>query len=579
MVRANRAKKNDKPDRVWMLGSRTFTSYPEYLRARERAKRQLEAKFGKTFWPPIEIPDWATPENFGLDGKPPKLIDQPLDSRERLVSAAELDAGNYQARYLIPGILAAGEPGGIYGPAKSLKTSLAADLLISLASGTPFLGRFPVPEPGKVIFFSCRAGLAGMQSLARRICRERGLSLAALSNFSLSTDLPQLDRGDDLVSLCNLVEREKPVCVVIDPAGLALTAEKRRDRFYLGAVLDVLGEVFRSVGCALLVVHHCKRSTKVGRPATLDDVAGSGFAEFSAQWLLLSRRRAADPASGHHELWLSAGNGAGHQGLWALDIEEGNAPPVPEEGPIAPADPESRTWKTTLHSAAWAEARADEQWAQAKEDRRLRRWKATYACHRARVLKYLIAYPNGRTANGIRDALGINGIRMKRILDELLEEGLLETGEIKHPNRTDIVYLRTLKCTAPAPGAGRGTAPAPGAAGAGSHGMPESAGTSDPRGAREKSGPHTRHDTEVRHVPNAPSPRPPFLGKVNDARDDDALDANRLPSPLAGKGPGLRGTDGQITPPAAEKSGPDTFASGHESEDSMPPGSSKPSTS
>ena len=39
---------------------------------------------------------------------------------------------------------AAAQPGGIFGAFKTLKTSVTADLLISLASGTPFLGQFRV---------------------------------------------------------------------------------------------------------------------------------------------------------------------------------------------------------------------------------------------------------------------------------------------------------------------------------------------------------------------------------------------------------------------------------------------------
>ena len=82
-------------------------------------------------------------------------------------------SGQYETRYLVRGILAAGQPGGIFGAFKTLKTSLAADLLISIASGTPFLGRFPVPQPGRVLFLSGESGLPALQSIARRICAER----------------------------------------------------------------------------------------------------------------------------------------------------------------------------------------------------------------------------------------------------------------------------------------------------------------------------------------------------------------------------------------------------------------------
>src|SRR5580704_16187778 len=58
------------------------------------------------------------------------------DARFPFFTAAQLNSGQFETRYLIPGILAAAQPGGIYGAFKTLKTSLTADLLISLASGT-----------------------------------------------------------------------------------------------------------------------------------------------------------------------------------------------------------------------------------------------------------------------------------------------------------------------------------------------------------------------------------------------------------------------------------------------------------
>jgi RecA-family ATPase len=89
---------------------------------------------------------------------------------------------------------------------------------------------------------------------------------------------------------------------VIDPAYLAIGGDHSRNLFAMGQLLRPLTELCESTGCTVLVVHHCKRSSKVGDPATLDDIAWSGFAEFSAQWLLLSRRRQFDPGTGKHEL-------------------------------------------------------------------------------------------------------------------------------------------------------------------------------------------------------------------------------------------------------------------------------------
>jgi hypothetical protein len=241
------------------------------------------------------------------------------------------------------------------------------------------------------------------------------------------------------MALRELIEREKPVCLVIDPIYLAMDGSKSRSLFAMGAMLRPLAELCESTGCAILVVHHAKRSHKVGQPPTLDEIAWSGFAEFSAQWLLVSRRRPYDPDTGHHELWLSAGGRAGHHGLWALDVDEGATAPLPDNGPITLGSQDQRTWKTTLRSFAWAEAQADEQFVATGEDRRRRRRAIAVDRQSQRVLELLAASPEGRTARFMRDVLGLSGDRISRVLDALIAKGAVVKTEERYDRRRMIV--------------------------------------------------------------------------------------------------------------------------------------------
>jgi hypothetical protein len=229
-----------------------------------------------------------------------------------------------------------------------------------------------------------------------------------------------------MMAFTELVEREKPVCVVIDPAFLALGGGRggRQAKggrschlFEMGQLLRPLAELCESTGCTVLVVHHCKQARKVGDPATLEDLAGSGFAELSAQWLLVSRRRPFDPApgqhgTGHHELWLTTGSRAGDQGLWELDIEESTAD-----------KPAGRRWKTAVRAVTSATTTTDERFVAAREDCNLRRRALAFERQCQRLLELLTAYPDGRTARFIRDTLGMSGDRIKRVLDSLIEKG------------------------------------------------------------------------------------------------------------------------------------------------------------
>ncbi len=437
----------NRPQSRWSLGGQTFSRYVDFLAARDRRVGEFLERAGGENEAAVDetIPGDATPESFSPEPMWPiaEAVDEALENRFQFLNAAQLNSAEHTTRYLIPGILAAAQPGGIYGPFKSLKTSLAADLAISLASGTPFLGRFPVTEPGRVLFLAGENGLPALQSLARRICAERGLSLATLDNFLVSRDLPRLDRPVDLMALRELIDKQRPVCLIIDPAYLAIENGSSRGLFAMGALLRPLADLCEATGCAVLLVHHAKRSHKLGSVPTLDDIAWSGFAEFSAQWLLVSRRGPYDPATGHHELWLSAGGRAGHHGLWALDVDEGAAPALPDGGPLPPSgDP--RVWKTKLHPVAWAEAQNDEQFVAASEDRRLRRRALQFSNQCQRVLEYLTAFPDGQTARRMREVLGLSGDRMNRILDTLVERGnVAKTHEFGDRGRPIALYSRS----------------------------------------------------------------------------------------------------------------------------------------
>jgi hypothetical protein len=372
------------------------------------------------------------------------------------LTAAQLNSGQFETRYLIPGILAAAQPGGIFGAFKTLKTSLTADLLISLASGTPFLGHFAVPEPGRALFLSGESGLDALQSIARRICAARGIELATLANFELCPKLPNLDSPDDLRALGRIVRDKRPACLAIDPAYLAIRGEDARNLFAMGALLRPLAELCNETGCAILIVHHCKRTRLTpGDPATLDDIAWSGFAEFSAQWLLLSRRRRFDPDTGHHELWFSAGGRAGHHGLCALDVDEGipgDVALVPSPGPPGEGQGEGgfssssaakgngRIWKPCLRSAGDAEFQHDVNSAHEAESQRQLRTIATNARHRQRILELLRDKPAGETPRYFRENLGLTTDRTNALLQALVEDGLIKPAPVFKTKRCEAGY-------------------------------------------------------------------------------------------------------------------------------------------
>ena len=226
------------------------------------------------------------------------------------------------------------------------------------------------------------------------------------------------------------------------------------------------------------------------------------------------------PARASTSCGSPAGSRAGHHGLWELDVDEGTVDQPPING-------DGRTWKTALRAVASAEARADERFVAASEDRRLRRRAAAFGQQRQRVWEVLAAYPDGCNATMIRDALGINGERMKRILQVLVDEGEVSKTEEQVDRRRFKVTYRRIPIL-----------------------MDLSQAAIEARRASPR-------DQKVYNLRSGHFVDPPKLVRLNAADVRPAAGHVAQTSPLAHKPP-VPPTGGTL--PRPPKSGPDTFA-------------------
>lgn len=343
------------------------------------------------------------------------------EPRYKGIEARDLATGTYDLRYLIDGLLVEGQPAFLGGPKKSLKTSLAMDLALSLATGGYFLGKFPVNFQRRVMFLSGESGLATLQETALRICRVMGCDLAAVDGFTLCTTLPRLHDASDLAECERFLAETESEVAIADPLYLMLTGDDAGNLFKQGALLRAWAEMCQSLNVTGILCHHTK-STVVDpyAPAELDHLAWSGCAEFARQWLLVSRREQYEPGSGTHRLWLTAGGSAGHSGLWAVDVNEGTV-----------AAPEGRQWIVGVENATAARAAA----AERKADQTEHRQREQLSIDRTTVCRVLAKYPDGLAQTAIRDNCGISGRRWPGVLAAMLQAGELVECEIKSGNQ------------------------------------------------------------------------------------------------------------------------------------------------
>ena len=350
----------------------------------------------------------------------------PEKSPYRILSAAELEAGNYLLTYLVQNILVAGQPCIMAGDKKTLKTTLLLALMIALATGQPFLGTLRVYRAVRVCIMTGESGLGTIQETCRRICKAMGLSLADIDGLMFSEDLPKLGISSYLISLFHLIKENAIKLLAIDPAYLCMSGTDSGNLFKQGELLRGVSEVCRKAGCTLILCHHTRKNKGYGQtydkfaPPELEDIAWAGFQEFARQWLLVGRRERYEPGTGKHRLWLSVGGSAGHSNIWALDVDEGTRDDV-----------EGRKWDVSLKAVNDARKEAKNYKEEAKEAKRLSQLEDDMRA----ICNVMVAFPNGETKTAIRESSPLNPRRFNPAFAELISNRDIVLCNVVKSNR------------------------------------------------------------------------------------------------------------------------------------------------
>jgi hypothetical protein len=373
--------------------------------------------------PPGGGSDWpspstaASPENRGGDRRntaPPETIDY------QIKTAAQFAAGDYHVEEAVGQIMVERQPMVILGPRKGLKTSLGLALALSLAGGVPYLGRFPVRRPRRVLFMSGESGLSTLQETARRQCRAMGVELEQTGNFHITDRIPQISNLHHLDALQVALEDFEIETLFIDPLYLALDAGGNESSVYaMGAILRGIAERCQTMGVTLVLLHHLRKSDpRSARAPTLDDASWSGVAEFARQWLIVSRSKPYQPGSGEHQLRLDVGGSAGHSGQYGLLIGEGTRLGG-RHWSVAIEEPDERRERERRESQA------------ASAERRQRSVDGNVAKLRRALLKFNA----GETAKRLRELAGMNLGAFSEAIDTLLGRGEAAACELTKGKR------------------------------------------------------------------------------------------------------------------------------------------------
>ena len=206
-----------------------------------------------------------------------------------VVPAHRLAARPDHARWLVTGLWAEQAVGIVGGEPKSFKSFLALDLAVAVATGSPCLRRFPVPNPGPVLLYAAEDALDIVRARLDGICGAAGVHLSNLDLQVITAPSLRLDLPHDRAMLEHTVAALSPRLLILDPF-VRLHRIDENSSAEVAPLLAFLRHLQRHHQLAVIVVHHAKK----GASRLRDGQALRGSSEFHA-WgdsnLFLRRRR------------------------------------------------------------------------------------------------------------------------------------------------------------------------------------------------------------------------------------------------------------------------------------------------
>ena len=335
---------------------------------------------------------------------------------------------------IIPGVIVGGQPGVIGARLKCMKTHMACELAVSLASQTKFCGHFDVARQCRVAIWSGESGRRKVQRILTAQRETHGI-ISPIPLF-LNFALPKLSLQEHLEVLHDVITKNEIDVCIFDPLYMALLTANNAglagNVYAMGVVLEPLTQLGQATNCTIEACHHFKKTVAVDQdePCSLEELSQAGVAEWAGQWILFARRSSYQ-SDGKHELYMRVGGRAGHASFWALDIDEGH----PADGPAG------QKWELAIRPVSDARAEAKK----AAEKRKIEQRERQDSEDRRKMLEALRQCPDGDTKNALRGPAGLNGERAADALRSLVGSGHAEMFQAKKYTRMETFYKPTGK--------------------------------------------------------------------------------------------------------------------------------------
>src|SRR6202167_4678498 len=203
-------------------------------------------------------------------------VKMPVNAEQLLpvVRVGEIAEDELAERWLVEQLWCARSVGVIGGAPKSAKTWLGLDMALSVATGTPCLGKYAVPEPGPVLIYLAEDALPVVRQRVDGMAKHRGLDLAGVEIHVITAPVLRLDRDPDRMRLLETIRRLRPRLLLLDPL-VRLHGIDENNAGEVAALLAYFRSLQRQLDLSVLLVHHTRKNA-IGGAAAGQGLGGWG---------------------------------------------------------------------------------------------------------------------------------------------------------------------------------------------------------------------------------------------------------------------------------------------------------------
>ena len=177
-----------------------------------------------------------------------------------VVRVGEIPNDHQAQRWLIEDLWGASSVGVIGGAPKCSKTWLGLDMALSVATGTPCLGRYAVPERGPVLVYLAEDALQIVRERVAGMARHRGIALESVDLHVITAATLRLDLEPHRARLLQTAKRLRPRLLILDPL-VRLHGIDENNAGEVAKLLAYIRSLQRQLDLSVVLVHHTRKNT------------------------------------------------------------------------------------------------------------------------------------------------------------------------------------------------------------------------------------------------------------------------------------------------------------------------------